>query len=575
MAFSALKAHTYCKQKKADNLLKANSYFNQRLSLKALFVFAMRHKARQVKANMNKLKKVFQLKYLFKPLWEVWKQEVIMKLDGREKEEKAVNTYVENLVVKSFAILKQITKLNRVKRKKHRKAEHFIYCRLLKKTLNRFRCNIREMKAIKYRNSKLMNIIHAIKKRIVIKILKDLLNYARMRKEREDALSELNKIAVIKYKALTMFKLKEYTKTKARKELNKQASIKHYNNKTTQRFFELWFTSFNESKANKEMCNKLTSIYNARILQRVINEWKELYYAKKALKIKSNYIKNLLKYRLVKECWIKWLHFVIYTSQEQSMITKVTERYTETLIIKAFASLKFNYREKKLIKEKEHKADSLYFWLMGRKIFTAWELYNAKQRKRFELSRKITQIDVYNLKAIAFQAFYAWFISKRRRIAGYKVLRSKHTFYIMKRLFVRWSDISKVKRNENTQQYNLAQRFYTITLLNKTLKGLRGEVNVGAGRLKREVFLAWKKMADERRLFNRYLKQCNIEEQFTSKSMLSHRFDAPRLHKAISSIKYNQTRISPRVLELSHGRLGAGKGLTTGRLIQKINFSNN
>lgn len=196
-----------------------------------------------------------------------------------------------------------------------------------------------------------------------------------------------------------------------------------------------------------------------------------------------------------------------------------------------------------LKKAKTEKANEFRGLILYKKYFSLLQqnTENEKSRAvhRFELSKRISQIDYYNHKENAFNAWYSWHINKKRLLAGQILLTKKRISRSYQRAYKCWENAHKKATDQRIKEDAINEekinQFRSHIIKRKIFEAWKEFVNGGIRRLKREklhsIFTEWKFQIKEKSLLRNYLKQCHIDEKYSQTPITTFRFDVPKLTK--------------------------------------------
>ena len=546
-------------------ILKLRAFTQRKLLEKSFASWTMFHKTALIKQQMSILARNFQVRHSCKPWWIQWKEETVKAFEEREKETKADNNYAESLLVKAFVVLRNHAKNTKVKRTNMQRAEYLANVFLMRRCI----ALMRQYAAVHAKERARNEAFGKIMSKVMIKIQKKefvncLIKWANY-VEGQKKLQVIVKTATKYLMRFYLTNMKEYVKEGIDNEQNNRKADSCYRRKLSKKIMKKWAKESHQRKVLKAKYEKHTAGKEKRDLQKIVSKWRETTLIYKSLNESMKKVRVLENARLTVSYWEAWKANYIASVEERDKLAESDQHYAETMLVKAFAVLKSHYKHHYLRHEKVKKANSFYELLLTKKALAALQEYgvNQKARKmhRFELSRRISQIDQFNLKETAFKAFYSWYVYKKRLVAGYNVLCLKQAAHIKKRYLVKWCLETKTKMMQKIEQesaeHEKAVAYFNIQLISKTFTALKSVAVEGVRKMKRErlhnVFTAWKMKSKEKAMLKKYLKQCNLDEKYAMTPNITYRFEAPRLHETVRA-----SAISPESsMGVSTNRLGS------------------
>lgn len=546
------------------------AFTNKKLLEKTYTAWIMYHKISQIKKQMKLLAKNFRIAHAGFPLWVKWKSETLKKLEKKEKKVRANNNYVESLLVKSFVILKNYTKTKKISRINNQQADYLFASKVERKSLNSLKIYTKDSKFQKSRNKKLQEILQKYEEksrqaaiiRVLLKWVKFMETAQKCEKFTQKIMGITKKInlrnGILKIKEFAMKKTEILKKIEKITEKN-QISFK-------KKIMKDWLKYAENKKTKNHTLNEYTKIKKTNILQQIVSKWRETTLILKSLKNCSNIVNDRIKVRLRLNYWTQWKNAFLESVSNRKKDGEAVEYHTETLLVKAFASMKSHTKHHILKKQKNQKSISFNKIILQKKSLASFQEYavNQKSRKinRFELSKRISQIDQYNLKETALRAFYGWYISRKRLSAGQNVLIMKQSTHIKKRYMQIWQNATKTITHKKSEQETIesarANEFYLSILKRKVLNALKKSTFEGIKKMKREklheIFAAWKVLSNETKMLKGYLKQCNIDEKYSKTPGETYRHEVPKMHALLGA-----SAISPEssIEGISSNRLGS------------------
>eukprot|EP01022_Parablepharisma_sp_SALTPOND_P013218 TRINITY_DN1746_c0_g1_i1.p1 TRINITY_DN1746_c0_g1~~TRINITY_DN1746_c0_g1_i1.p1 ORF type:complete len:904 (-),score=103.18 TRINITY_DN1746_c0_g1_i1:2758-5469(-) len=547
-------------------ILKLRAFTNKRLLTRAFAAWNMVHKMELIKQQMKELARGFQIRHSCFPLWVLWKEKTVQKLEKREKKIRAENNYVEGLLVKAFVALKNEANNKKLKRQNERKAEYLASILLLKKCIKSLKTHAREEAETRLRNEAFAKVlskyIRKNEQQIYIEVLLRWVSCVESQRSMEASAKGLAKMLQKKVLATHLAKLRKYAKKKSEQIVKFRKLSKSHQTRISKSVIKAWLKHAHKCKALKAITQKYKSAKNRKELQKIISKWRETRLILHSLNTAAEEVKEVANYRVIQNYWNNWKEQYITSVEDRERNFGADQHYAETLLVKAFVALKSHYKHHQLNREKVRKAKSFYGLVLAKKSIASLQEYCVTQKARavhrFELSRRISQIDQYNLKETAFRALYGWYVYKKRLLAGQNVLQIKQRSHIRRRFLRKWWSVARaVIYQQEAVDCENARAVYERGLLTKVFKELKEMAKVGVRQGKRErmhaVFTAWKMLTKEQNMLRKYLKQCNIDEKYALTPGISYRFEAPKLHHAIGV-----SIISPESSEgTSSNRLGS------------------
>ena len=444
-------------------------------------------------------------------IWKIWKERTLAKLRKREEKNRARNNYIEGLLIKGFVILNKRAISKKSMRNNMRRAEFVYNMKIIRKNFHAFYKNIQHLIVMQCTRTVLIKMVNTIDKAIKREALRTVIIY---KVNITVGLNSLHKIAIKNIISSALIKLREYVMCIAREESIFKNALIRLNERNKKLTFTKWKQT---SHTMKERVESFIRFYRKRQLQNIFCYLNKYTHVTKC----SHLLQRQVEMKLVKNCLEKWITNFINLKLTQEAISRTIQHYMETLTIKSFISFKFYYKEKKLAKEKKNKAYSFYYLLISKKTLEGLHDYYIDQKAikihRFELSRKIIQIDQCNLKELALQALYGWYLLRQRSRSGYKILSKKHNALICKRAFSKWIAATSVIL-EFKRESELTKTFLNSKLLKKAFKGLSKTVLMETRKFQREkmyeVLTAWRMQARSQARLREYMKQRNIDENY-------------------------------------------------------------
>lgn len=270
---------------------------------------------------------------------------------------------------------------------------------------------------------------------------------------------------------------------------------------------------------------------------------------------KQNSIKRQItqrkKSKMLQTFWENYRNEYLTSVKEKNQNVNAIKQYNETLIVKAFVSLKTHGKDHKLKHGKNEKAVAFNTMYVFKKILVAFQQNGIEKKtlsaNRFELTKRISSIDKNILLIRCLNGWNQLLMCKKKNKELLAQQIKKNASCLRSKYLQKWIQMFRIKlakklQDDNKKEQNAlmsTQRKYLANVFNAWRRATNGNL----GRLRREktrkiktlyihsVFIAWKLQSKERCLLQQYLKQCNIGEKYTHSNIESYRFEAPKLPK--------------------------------------------
>lgn len=539
------KAYLTRKYRAKEERVKADLFEQQKLCTRALAAWMVYYKIVLIKRQMKILARDFCIRHSCRELWNLWKERTVYRLEKHEMNLRAQTNCTENLLVKAFASLKNEARKHRLKRQNGRKAEYVANALLLKKCLRELLRLSQESIETNARTSTLgkvlCKVVGRFTRRAVISRLLQWADYSKYSKALEEKTNTMAKILIRQIGLSTIYRIQEHANKKTKELVEALKFLAHMKQEKTRCILKLWLKFTYRNNLLRHKLTDYTATHDNALLQSTLYEWKRMAAMLRCLKATGEEVRKTVDNRVLKEAWEQWKVEYIQSVENSERTFKSFQHHAETLIVKAFALLKFHCKTKLLKREKHLKAESFNSFLLMRRTLISLQNYAESQRvnsiRHFELTRKIAQIRDYNLKEAIFRSMYAWHIYRKRIHAGFKVLRHKHNSHAVKRFFATWIKAMRIRMGEKDLKDAIntrtAKQFFKSELTKKAFKAIAEFLLSHSRKLSRgklhEVFTGWKVFARGQTMLRKYLKQLNLDEKYVSTPAASYRFDLPRL----------------------------------------------
>ncbi len=603
LAFDSWKMYTIRRFQDRSKVMQIRELRQKRLVSRAIGGWTVHHKLCQIKKQMRDLATGFQIRHGCRPFWATWWTATVGKVQERSMQAKADNNYVECLLVKGFVSLKNEAKKQRLKRQNEEKAELLCDIMRMRRSMAGMKAHAKEEAARRLRHqafAKLMaKVFQRRDKAAALSSIRRWSEYAKKVKTISTRLSRLSVLVASKvlhdpaHPRIDRENGPSRTGSVHPEEIGEhrqsaEGTAIPYEGRVRPGLqdmegpslprppapnFALGFPGGTQGQGS-------ASVFSVRGREsRFTAKWRETTLIDKRTRVIAEQIRRLRVARVQQRCWAGWKEAYVEEVEEKERNLSADQHYRETLKVKGFVALKSHAKDSRLSQERTIKAAEFYSLLLRKKYFAFLQqnsaVAKARSMHRFELSRRIAQIDQHNLLDSAFHAMYSFHLAKKRLVAGYTILAKKHTPRVQRFFLRRWVEavraIAEAKKSEDQRRMESAGKHSRLRVMGKAFAGLRGVATEGIRRMRREklhsVFTAWRVQAREKALLKGYLKQCHIDEKYALTPIATYRYDVPTIKgadatgisPASSEDPLSQRMNSPMTISVGSSAVSAGK----------------